>query len=355
MRPNVIEYSKEIITLKTELRDKLVIAAHHYQHQNIVEIADLVGDSFMLSEECSKIDKKIILFCGVKFMADATQILAREDQIVLLPDPNAGCPLADMIDGSTTISVLDKINSIISSEITPVFYVNSNSDVKSICGERNGSTCTSSSALLILKHYLDKNKPVFFAPDFNLGINTADKLGITDSEIVKVDKNLNLEAGKDPLKAKLFIWDGNCRVHKKFKIESIEKLKNEHANIKIIVHPECDRQIVKSADLSGSTQFIYDQIKNSPENSVWGVGTEYNFVSRLQSVFSNKIIIPITESTCYNMARITEEKVLNSLRSIMEFDGDLSTLKHPVLTAPDHIVKAKKALETMIHLVRGNR
>jgi len=307
-------------------------------------------------------------------MAEATQILARDDQIVLLPDVDAGCPLADMIDSKIMKYLLEKIRTTIGDEIIPVVYVNSNSDVKSVCGEWKGSTCTSSSAYHILKHYLDRGKKIFFAPDYNLGINTAKKLGIHSSEIVKIGSDLNFEPDKDPSNAKLFNWDGNCHVHKRFKLESIDLLKEKYPNIQIIVHPECDNQLVEKADLSGSTQFIYDRIKNSPANTIWGVGTEYNFVYRIQLDFPDKLILPIIKSPCFNMARITEEKVLNSLRSIRDKKEKNNKLKFPVPIDPGHKLKseieqsffdfynipghklnARKALETMINIVESSR
>ncbi|MCD4796870.1 MAG: quinolinate synthase NadA [Candidatus Cloacimonetes bacterium] len=233
----------EIKSIRSKLGNSVVIPAHHYEFPDVVALSDFVGDSYKLAVECSRLDSDFIVFCGVKFMAEGASLLCKKHQKVLIPEMSAGCSMAKMIDIVAARMVYEKIRNEFNEQVVPVVYVNSYADVKSFCGEKSGATCTSSNAAKIITYFLEKDKTVFFSPDFNLGKNTAFKLGIKEEEIIKVYRDLSFDRSCNPKKAKIFIWDGFCYVHKNFKVSDIEKLKNLYRNINIIVHPECDEAV----------------------------------------------------------------------------------------------------------------
>ncbi len=343
---------EEIKSIRNKLKKSVVIPAHHYEFPDVVALSDFVGDSYKLAVECSRLDSDFIVFCGVSFMAEGASLLCKEHQKVLIPEMSAGCPMAKMIDIDDAQKVYEKIRNEFNKKVVPVVYVNSYADVKSFCGEKEGATCTSSNAAKIIKYFLEKDKTVFFFPDFNLGKNTAFQLGIKDEEIIKVNRDLSFDRCSNPGRAKIFIWDGFCYVHKKFKVTDIEKLRNMYKNISIIVHPECDEAVVRASDLSGSTQKIYESIKDSPSGSVWGVGTDLNFVKRIASEFKDKTVIPLCESSCADMEKISLEKLRDSLLSITSRKDD--ELKYEISVASKYRKNAKKALKKMIEIVEGN-
>jgi quinolinate synthase len=348
---NSIAINNQILKLKRELGNRIIIPAHHYEDPKVVEVADFVGDSYKLAVDCAKTDAEFIVFCGVYFMAEAADVLSQPNQKVIMPDLAAGCPMADQINKKQAEEASKVIQKRSSKQIVPVVYMNSFADIKSFCGERGGSVCTSSNASEVIEFYLKQDNAVFFAPDFNLGINTARKLGLNDDEIVKIGTDLNIENNYDPDKVKLYIWDGLCHVHKVFAVQDIVELRAEYEAIKIIVHPECDRGVVNNSDISGSTQKIYNEIKNSPAGSVWGVGTEYNFVQRIADEFPDKTVLPLKRSICHNMAKITSEKLLTSLGSINAHIEEGLELKNIVSVDEEDKGNAANALNKMIEIV----
>ena len=341
--------NEQIIELKKELGKRVVIPAHHYQNPEIVELADFVGDSYKLAIDCSRTAAEFIIFCGVYFMAEAADILSEDEQIVLLPEISAGCPMADQINSQQASIVLQKISGCTTKQIAPVVYMNSTAEIKGFCGKYGGSVCTSSNAEKIVKHFLNQDKVVFFAPDFNLGINITEKLGLKDKEIVKVTSDFQCTGNPD--KAKLFIWDGFCYVHKRFLVSDIISLREKYHDIKIIVHPECDRELIQEADDSGSTQKIYEDIKNAPPGSIWGVGTEYNFVQRIAGEFSDKTILPLRKSICRDMSMITPQNLLKTLQSVHSHLQKKTTLEGIVQVPKSLKIDAAKALNKMIEIV----
>ncbi len=347
-----MNYKQNILDLKKKLGAKITIPGHHYQIPEIVELTDFVGDSYKLAVDCSKTDSEFIVFCGVKFMAEGASLLANKQQKVILPVLSAGCPLADYIDAETSEQAMQRIQAEISSNIYPVFYMNSYVDAKSVCGKFEGAVCTSSNAAKIVKYFLDKGQSVFFAPDYNLGINTADQLGLEEREIVKVNRDLTFDKVVTS-KAKFFIWDGNCRVHKRFQKQDLEKMRQKYPEAKIVVHPECDREIVKAADMAGSTQMIYNEIRNAPTNSTWIVGTEYHFVIRLDSEFPDKKVIPLRKSICQNMAKIGLKDLSASLSNIDRFLAGKANLENEIKIDSKQSKNAQLALKKMIEITEG--
>jgi quinolinate synthase len=338
----------KIINLKKEFGKKLTIPAHHYQNMDIIQLSDFVGDSYRLSVESSRTDAEFIVFCGVRFMAESAKILSKKIQKVLLPNIHAGCPMADMIDFNVAVKALKKISEICGYKIVPVAYMNSYADIKSFCGDNEGAVCTSSNAEKILNHYFNKGYGVFFIPDYHLGKNTANKIGINDGQIARIDKNMKITSNGDFKKIKLFLWDGFCHVHQTFTESDIMNIRNTNPGIKIIVHPECKENIVNLADESGSTEQIFNAIKKSPKGTSWAVGTESHFIERLATEFKDKTIIPLRISPCFNMEKITLDNLFESLSSIKT-----GNLKHEIFVQERYIDGAKKSLQRMIDIVEN--
>ena len=347
---DIIEKIKE---LKKTLGDRVVIPAHHYQKIEIVRLSDFVGDSYKLAVDCSNTESEFIVFCGVRFMAEGAQLLSKKYQKIIMPDLDAGCPLADMIDSEITEKLFKKLSKSCKREIIPLVYMNSYSDMKSFCGRKGGSVCTSSNAGKIIEYYLSQDKAVFFSPDYNLGINTARQLKIPSEEIVKINRDLTIESEMDIENVRLFIWDGFCHVHKIFRVDDIIKLRAKHPGINIIVHPECEEEVVNSSDISGSTQKIYQTIKDSPQGSIWGVGTEFNFVSRIAEDFKDKRIIPLRNSPCIDMEKINLKNLVQSLSSILDHKTGKAELKFEVKVHEEFQLPARKALKKMIEISKG--
>ncbi len=340
----------DAVKIKQRWGSRLVIPAHHYELDEIVELADFLGDSYKLAVDCSRTRAEYIVFGGVSFMAEGAALLAGSDQKVLIPDPQAGCPMAQMITAPRAQAVYDHLASCCGRQVIPVVYMNSHVDMKAFCGAHDGTVCTSSNASKIVRRFLDSGKSVFFSPDYNLGINTANDLGIPRHEVVTVRRDGTLE-GDDPSSAKLFLWDGYCHVHKTFTLADIDRLRSQHPDIRIIVHPECDEAVVTASDEAGSTAMIYNTIKNAAPGTTWAVGTEYRFVARMADTFTDKTVIPLKASICHDMSRITLEKLTASLRSIEAFTRGEGSLIHPV-TVPESLKKdARTALQRMIDIV----
>lgn len=326
---------------KIRKKHKITIPAHHYETDEVVNLADFVGDSYKLAVDCSKADSDFIVFCGVRFMAEGAKILAKSYQKVLTPDSKAGCPMADMINIKQAEGIFDKIND---PQLVPVVYMNSYADIKAFCGKHGGAVCTSSNAAKVIKYYLNQGKKVFFAPDYNLGKNTAHRLNIPERQIVKINQDLSFSKNPD---AKMYIWDGFCHVHIVFSVQQIQKLREKYPAIKIIVHPESDPEVVKMSDKSGSTQQILQAVMNSKSGSIWGIGTEIHFVERLAKQNPDKTVIPLIPSCCYNMSKISEAKLRNTIKSI----PNKKYSQYEVEVDPQYIESAKKALKKMIEIV----
>ncbi len=341
---------QEVQKIKDELGSEIVIPAHHYQKDEIVELADFLGDSYKLAVDCSKTDAKYILFCGVHFMAEGADILSGDQQMVVTPDLRAGCPMAEMIHTEEAQKAYTAMSSLCQQEIIPIIYMNSSAAMKAFCGSRNGTVCTSSNAAKIVKYYLDAGKSVFFSPDYNLGVNTANQLGLTEKDIVRVLQDGSLAEG-DPEKAKLFIWDGYCCVHERFTVEDIVSLRRKFSDIQIVVHPECNENVVGAADYAGSTSMIYNTVKNSPSGTVWGIGTEYNFVARIASECQDKTVVPLRKSLCGDMNLTTLEKLAITMRSVQRHFNGEGPLLNQVTVSDSHLLDAKMALERMIDIV----
>ena len=339
-----------IIDFKKRYGKRLLIPAHYYVSSDVFRFSDISGDSYKLAVEASRTDAEWIVFCGVRFMAEGVNILSPEKK-VLIPDFNAGCPMADMADIESGEKALSVIKDYTGEDAVPVVYMNSYADSKSLCGDNGGSVCTSSNAGKILKYYLDKGRRVFFFPDANLGKNISNSLGLDDKETALIKNDLSVEFSGDPGDVKVFLWDGFCHVHQNFIGHDIAEFRNKYPGGKIIVHPEVDPGVAAEADMHGSTQKIFNVVKESPKGSVWGIGTEYKFVERLAEEFGDKTIIPLRRSFCGNMSKINIKNLAVSLNSIELFESGTGELVYDVEVSEKYRNNARKALDKMINIV----
>lgn len=337
----------EIQRLKEFFGGKVLIAAHHYQQGDIVRFADAVGDSYRLAVIASQSDAQTIILCGVRFMAESAAILARPDQQVLLPEYFAGCPMADMTSKKTAEKALKSIKRLTGKEVVPLTYMNSWVDLKALTGEKGGSICTSGNAKKILTHYFKQDCAVLFLPDKNLGYNTAKQLGIDEREIALVSQDGRLLSNNP--QARLFLWDGFCPTHKVFTAAQVESLRSSYPGIKLMVHPECTKEVVSLSDLSASTEGMAKAIASSPAGSVLGVGTEYRFIERMIHENPDKKIIPLEKKCCRNMDLITPDKLLKVLKALKEGSEEEFRISISERDADD----ARRALSTMIEITEG--
>jgi quinolinate synthase len=345
---DLILYIKD---LKKKLGDKIFIPVHHYQAESIVRLGDVVGDSYKLAVESSKTNAEFIIFCGVRFMAEGARILAKDNQKILLPDITAGCPMAEMADSEQVKKIYELIQEECGGDIAVVLYINSYADLKSFCGEKNGSICTSSNAEKIIKYFLNQGEKILFLPDYYLGVNTCLKMGIDEKYIAKINKDLTIDADCDLKEVKIFLWNGFCPIHQRFSVHEIDFLRTKYPEIKIIVHPESPEDVVRSSDYSGSTEKIYNTVKDSPEGSVWGVGTETTFVERLARENMNKTVLPLSASPCKNMMKTTLTKLAVSLKSVDDYiQKKNNKLIYEVEVYSEYKENAKKALKKMIEI-----
>ncbi|GAA4757992.1 quinolinate synthase NadA [Nocardioides endophyticus] len=294
------------LAAKEALGDKVFVLGHHYQRDEVIQFADVTGDSFKLARDAAaRPDAEFIVFCGVHFMAESADILTGPDQQVILPDLAAGCSMADMARLTQVEMAWEAMTAAgVADSVVPVTYMNSSADIKAFCGRNGGVVCTSSNAEVALEWAYDQ-KPdakVLFLPDQHLGRNTAVlKMGLTLDDCVVWDPHrpnggLTTEQLRD---AKMILWKGHCSVHGRFSEEVVDELRATIPGIQILVHPECKHEVVLKADLVGSTEFIINTIEAAPPGSSWAIGTELNLVKRLAAAHPDKRITFLDKTVCY--------------------------------------------------------
>jgi quinolinate synthase len=296
-----------ILDVKSKMGGDLIILGHHYQRPKITKLSDFVGDSFGLSEKAAHSTGKKIVFCGVRFMAESAAILCQKDQCVYHPDPEAGCPMADMASLDDVQAAWSTIQKWAGDEkVIPITYMNSTAELKAFCGEREGIVCTSSNASKSYKWAFDRGDKIFFFPDEHLGRNTARAFNIAPEAIAlwkPQEKNGGLT--EDQVKrAEVILWGGHCPVHMEFKARDIKHVRQYYPGAKVVVHPECEQDVLLMADASGSTDFIVKYVAQQPPKSTTFVGTEVNLVTRLQSEFPDRKVYKLQRSLCLTMYQI---------------------------------------------------
>ncbi|MDY7077280.1 MAG: quinolinate synthase NadA, partial [Chloroflexota bacterium] len=287
LKPQAQTLESRISNLKSQLGDQLVILGHHYQRDDVIQFADFCGDSLKLARDAANChEAKYIVFCGVHFMAETAAILSQPDQIVLLPDLEAGCPLAEMADLADVEQAWAQLGQVmdVESEVMPVTYVNSAANLKAFCGRHGGIVCTSSNAQDVLAWALARRPRVLFFPDQHLGRNTAKRMGIPLEKMLLWNPNRPF-GGHDSQalrQARIFLWRGWCAVHQRFLPADVTAWRARAPDIQVIVHPECTVEVVDLADEAGSTATIIRRVDESPPGTKWAIGTEFNLVNRLK-------------------------------------------------------------------------
>ncbi len=326
------EMTARIAAARATLGTRLVILGHHYQRDEVIRFADYVGDSFKLARQiAARPEADYIVFCGVHFMAESADVLCASHQQVILPDLAAGCSMADMAAPDQLEICWEELMQmgVGSTDATgragviPVTYINSAASIKAFVGEHGGTVCTSSNAAATLRWAFERGQRVLFLPDQHLGRNTADKMGIPLDDMVVWDPH-EICGGLEPdqvQRAQMILWKGHCSVHTRFTPQQIAQVRVEHPGIRVIVHPEVPREVVQAADDSGSTEYIIGQVEQSPEGSVWAVGTEIHLVNRLaQQQAGRRTVLSLDQfgCLCSTMFRVSPNHLLWILESLAE-------------------------------------
>lgn len=306
------------------LGSEAMILGHHYQRDEVIQFADLRGDSFKLAQAAAeRSDSKYIFFCGVHFMAESADILTSPSQRVILPDLAAGCSMADMASAnqvSDAWKVMQELG--IASKTIPVTYMNSTAAIKSFTGENGGTICTSSNAERAMRWAFEKGEKVFFLPDQHLGRNTAVlKLGLKLEDCVLWNpwKPRGGLSDQEIKSARVILWRGHCSAHGRFSVANVTEVRDRIPAIKVLVHPECQHEVVKGADVVGSTEMIIKTVKEAPSGSSWAVGTELNLVKRLAAENPDKQVYFLDKTVCYcsTMNRIDLPHLVWALESVV--------------------------------------
>jgi len=347
--PKLVERAK---TARAALGDRALVLGHHYQRDEVIDFADITGDSFKLAQAAAaKSTAEYIIFCGVHFMAESADILTTNNQKVILPDLAAGCSMADMATANQVDKCWQDLETAgVASKTIPVTYMNSSAAIKSFTGEHGGTICTSSNAKKTMEWALSRGEKILFLPDQHLGRNTAVlSLGLTLDDCVlwnpwKPMGGLTIEEIK---KAKVILWRGHCSVHGRFTKESVDEVRNRLSGVQVLVHPECQHEVVRSADVVGSTEFIIKTVEASPAGSKWAIGTELNLVSRLAKNNPDKQIVFLDKTVCYcsTMNRIDLPHLVWAMESLVS--GNLVNQ----IKVDENVAKySKLALERMLSL-----
>jgi len=344
------ETAARIGRAKEALGERLLILGHHYQRDEIVRWADYVGDSFKLSQYgAQRRDAEFIVFCGVHFMAESADILAADHQHVILPNLTAGCSMADMADIHQVEDCWAALTAIVSERIIPVTYMNSAADLKAFVGERGGAVCTSSNARTVMEWAFEQGQKVLFFPDQHLGRNTGLRMGIPAEEMTVWDPwalagGTTAEALR---RSRVLLWKGHCSVHARFTVEQIEEARRNYPGVRIVVHPECTREVVDAADEFGSTERIAKIVREAAPGSIFGIGTEVNMVNRLAREHPDMTIFCLDPVVCpcSTMYRIHPSYLLWVLDNLL--DG---RIKNEIIV-PDAVKHwARVALDRMLAL-----
>lgn len=338
--------------LKTKLSEQVLILGHHYQREEVFAFADATGDSLKLSQEAAKTKAPFVIFCGVHFMAETADILTGEDQIVILPDPEAGCSMADMADDEQIQRCWQELSELVKPDevITPVTYINSTASLKAFCGEHGGIVCTSSNAEKVLEWSWKQREKILFFPDQHLGENTALAMGLSPEDMAIWDPYQPL-GGLTPDEiraARILLWKGFCSVHQLFKVEHVQAMRRKHPGIQILAHPECSREVCQEADFIGSTEAIIRFVRDAKTGSTFAIATELNLVNRLRLQHPDKPIwfLSPTICMCSTMFRTDPQHLCASLEAIAADSGEYHQVKVPEPQKD----WAKVALERMLAL-----
>lgn len=344
------ELDERITHAKAELGSRLVILGHHYQRDEVVKFADYRGDSLKLSQlAASRTEAEYIVFCGVHFMAESADILSAEHQVVILPDLNAGCSMADMASLEQVEVCWEELASFTDAKIVPVTYINSTAAIKAFVGRHGGAVCTSSNARKIMEWALAQGEKGLFMPDEHLGRNTTFRMGVPLEEMAVWDPRE--EAGglteEEIRRARVILWKGHCSVHQRFLPEHVERVRKNYPGIRVLAHPECRWDVCQLADEVGSTEFIIKRVTEAPPASRWAVGTEIHLVTRLARENPDRVVISLDDCGCLcsTMYRISPQHLCWTLESLLA-----GQVVNQVSVDPETKRWARAALERMLEI-----
>lgn len=347
--PDLVERAEKA---RKALGERAMVLGHHYQRDEVIQFADITGDSFKLAQAAAdRRDAEFIIFCGVHFMAESADILTSSTQNVILPDLAAGCSMADMAAANQVDEAWRSLEKLGQSKRTiPITYMNSSAAIKAFTGANGGAICTSSNAERAMRWAFEQGEKVFFLPDQHLGRNTAVlKLGLKLEDCVlwnpwKPQGGLTDSEIKG---AKVILWRGHCSVHGRFSLGNVEEVRAKVPGVKVLVHPECQHDVVKSADVVGSTEMIIKTVADSPAGSIWAVGTELNLVKRLATSNPDKKVLFLDKTICYcsTMNRIDLPHLVWAMESLAA-----GKVVNQIKVADGIARDAKVALERMLAL-----
>jgi quinolinate synthase len=379
LRASEDELGAWIDARRRELGSRLLILGHHYQQDDVIRHADLVGDSLKLSQmaaaEAPRRGAKYIVFCGVHFMAETADILTPDDVEVILPDLSAGCSMADMAAYEDTVDAWDAIHEAIAGtnqRVIPITYVNSTAAIKAFVGKHGGACCTSSNASRVFEWALagggqgrarGEEIKILFLPDQHLGRNTAKAHGFVTEVDVEYGARARAEtalwnpkresgglAAAEIRDAKVLLWAGHCSVHKLFRPEHVAAAKKDGRTV--LVHPECAQEVVDLADMRGSTEYIIHAIEQAMPGSSWAVGTEVHLVNRIARAAARRDvdvhILSDCQCLCTTMYRIDQAHLAWCLDHLAA-----GKVVNRISVHPEAKVLARVALERMLALAPG--
>lgn len=347
--PSLVDRAKKARAI---LGDRALVLGHHYQRDEVIAFADITGDSFKLAQAAAASPiAEYIIFCGVHFMAESADILTSSSQKVILPDLAAGCSMADMATANQVDECWKVLEALgVASKTIPITYMNSSAAIKSFTGKNGGTVCTSSNAKRAMTWGFEQGEKILFLPDQHLGRNTAVLgLGLTLEDCVLWNpwKPMGGLTEKEIRDAKVLLWRGHCSVHGRFSIDAVNEVRSRIPGVKVLVHPECQNDVVSAADVVGSTEMIIKTVEASPSGSKWAIGTELNLVSRLAKKHTDKTIVFLDKTVCYcsTMNRIDLPHLVWIMESLV--NGHLA---NQIQVQPEIAKYSKIALERMLAL-----
>ena len=315
---------------RAALGSRVFVLGHHYQRDEVIDFADVTGDSFKLAREAARRpEAEFIIFCGVHFMAESADILTSDAQQVLLPDLTAGCSMADMAAIAQVEEAWDVLTEAgVAQRTVPVTYMNSTAAIKAFTGRHGGTVCTSSNARAALRWAFDQvggidgTGKVLFMPDQHLGRNTAVReLGLSLDDCVvfaprKPDGGLT---HSQLTAARMILWRGHCSVHGRFSERNVRDVRAAVPGVNVLVHPECTHEVVQAADLVGSTEYIITALDAAEPGSAWALGTELNLVRHLARTHPDQRVHYLDSTVCFcsTMNRIDLPHLVWTMESLL--------------------------------------
>jgi quinolinate synthase len=337
---------------KEALGERVFVLGHHYQRDEVIQFADVTGDSFRLAQQAAaRPEAEFVVFCGVHFMAESADVLTAPDQAVLLPDLAAGCSIADMATFDQVEECWDVLTEAgLVDDVLPVTYMNSSAAIKAFTGRHGGTVCTSSNARTALHWALEQKSKVLFLPDQHLGRNTAvGELGMALEDCVVYDPHkpgggLTVEQLRA---ATMILWKGHCSVHGRFTRTAVDEVRERVPGVNVLVHPECRREVVEAADLVGSTEMILKTLDAAPAGSAWAIGTELNLVRRIAAAHPDKTVVYLDRDVCYcsTMNRIDLPHLVWTLEELVA-----GRVPNRIEVEPQTAQQARAALDRMLAL-----